>query len=135
VEQRSTISSEPSYLEYCTMKELNSFAQFQKQIALKHVKKNEGLPLFENRVCMFGHAFEPFAKVINTDNLVVISDSQSLMHSFYQFTSNPSPTQPSSRSTRSTASSWAASIPTSQKSPIKPTASASSIIRSNLWNL
>ena len=75
------------------MKELNSFAQFQQQISLKFLKKNDGLPLFENRVCMFGHAFEPFAKVINTDNLVVISDGQSLMHSFYQFTSIPFPMQ------------------------------------------
>lgn len=69
------------------MKELNSFTQFHSQISLKFVKKNEGLPLFPNRVCIFGHAFEPFAKVLNTDNFVVSSEGQSLLHSFYQFTS------------------------------------------------
>jgi hypothetical protein len=91
MEQRSSLASEPSYLEYCTMKELNAFSQFHSQINLKFAKKNEGLPLFDNRVCIFGHAFEPFAKVVNTDNFVVISEGQSLMHSFYQFTSMQSP--------------------------------------------
>lgn len=92
--QTSTVSSEPSYLEYCTMKELNAFTQFQTQLSLKFVKKNEGLPLFANRVCIFGHAFEPFAKVLNTDNFVVSSEGQSMMHSFYQFTSTSLLTQP-----------------------------------------
>lgn len=87
------LSNEPSYLEYCTMKELNAFTQFQEQINLRFVKKNEGLPLFENRVCIFGHAYEPFAKVVNTDNFVVNSEGQSLSHSFYQFTSKVGLTQ------------------------------------------
>lgn len=46
VEQRSSASNEPSYLEYCTMKELNAFSQFQPQISLRFVKKNDGLPVF-----------------------------------------------------------------------------------------
>lgn len=35
---------------------------------------------------IFGHSFEPFAKVINTDNFVVQSEGQFMGHSFYQFT-------------------------------------------------
>ena len=55
------------------MKELNSFSQFQESFSLKSTKKYDGLPKYENRVCVFGHAHEPFAKVINTDNFIVIS--------------------------------------------------------------
>jgi len=76
------------------MKELNSFSQFQPQINLKFVKKNEGLPHYESRVLIFGHSFEPFAKVINTDNFVVQSEGQFMGHSFYQFTSTYALTQP-----------------------------------------
>ena len=85
-DQRSELNQELSYLEYCTMKELNSFSQMNPQLTLSHQKRKENLPVYPNRILIFGHAFEPFAKVINTDNMVVVSEGQNMAHSFYQFT-------------------------------------------------
>ena len=86
-DQTSEINKDVSYLEYCTMKEMNSFSQFTSQVNLTHQKRKENLPLYQQRVLMFGHAFEPFAKVINTENMVVVSEGQNLAHRFYQFAS------------------------------------------------
>lgn len=36
---------------------------------------------------IFGHALEPFSKIIDTDNLVIISENQNLRHKFNQFQS------------------------------------------------
>jgi len=56
IEQRSEINKELSYLEYCTMKELNSFSQFQDSLRVSFQKKNIDNAPTRNRISLFGHA-------------------------------------------------------------------------------
>ena len=75
------------------MKELNSFSQFQESIRVTYQKKNSDNASIKNKISLFGHAAEPFCYHLNLDNLIVVTEKQSLGHSFYQFTSTPAITQ------------------------------------------
>ena len=54
--QTSTTIKEVSYLEYCTMKELNSFSQFEDSIKLSFMKRAGDFAPINNKISVFGHA-------------------------------------------------------------------------------
>lgn len=86
-QQSTVVHKQLSYLQYCTMKEFNSFSQFQESIRLSFQKRAGDMANFPNKVSIFGHAQEPFTYHVNMDNMMVTSEGQSLFHNFYQFTS------------------------------------------------